>query len=419
MATSPALMAAAKKIHPAPLPAGYIPRGQVPNKINVAPGWKPGDAWDPVTQLERFARVDYGPRNNHITYADVLFDLGDGRYLCLLCWTPIAKGEGFTYSAIDHFKHKHPFELTLHHQQMRHCGYFDKSFGSAFAAVAGAAMGGAAGGGATSAAAAAGGAGDAAATASVPSNSAAYGGFGTLTRLLAACVSLGPFPYRFVCNGATRMLIRGLNGSTEVIPGRKAVASACVDLGEEKKVETRKMFGAVRETYRINVTADGWTSRGKHSYVISTAHWLDDNYNLCSCVAGCAHIKGKHDAPAVRKTILKSMGDNLGIGKDRIDMVTTDNGANYVKAFEQDENITAQSCAAHTAMLVEKKMETVPWFDKVLTSSGAIYNIFAHSTGRIEKLEDSQRAEGKEPKRPVNYSETRWHGGTVQLTRNM
>lgn len=122
------------------------------------------------------------------------------------------------------------------------------------------------------------------------------------------------------------MLIRGLAEPDEKIPGRKAIASACEVLAEEKKAEDRAKIAALPKHKRICCTADGWSSAGKHSYCVVTAHWLDAAYKLQSAIAGCAQFKGKHDAANVRTTIYKSLADNMSIGKERVDVMTTDNG---------------------------------------------------------------------------------------------
>lgn len=148
-------------------------------------GWKEGDPFDPRTQLKRATRLDYGPRND-VTYADVVVDFGNGLYWCLLCWTSISRGDLFSHAMLDHFKNRHSLELTLHHQKQRRCGYYSDAFTGAVRSSA------------------AGGAGDAAASSSgggaatALAHAGGYGGFGSLTKLLAAAVSIGPFPFRFV-----------------------------------------------------------------------------------------------------------------------------------------------------------------------------------------------------------------------------
>lgn len=84
MASTPALLAAAKHISPLPMPVGYIPRGQIPKTISL----KPGHDFNPRIHLERPARVDYRPRHNDINYADVLFDTGAKSYVCLSARSP-------------------------------------------------------------------------------------------------------------------------------------------------------------------------------------------------------------------------------------------------------------------------------------------------------------------------------------------
>ena len=59
----------------------------------------------------------------------------------------------------------------------------------------------------------------------------------------------------------------------------------------------------------IALTTDIWTSRATQSFATTTAHFLDQHWNLTTCVLETVHFPGHHTGTTWRETLV---GGNVG-----------------------------------------------------------------------------------------------------------
>lgn len=104
----------------------------------------------------------------------------------------------------------------------------------------------------------------------------------------------------------------------------------------------------------LAITADGWKGRRMESYLGITAHWIDENFSLCSCVLGVVAISGHHTGKRI-SVMIRNVIDEY-VSKDvQVSCIVSDNGADMLKAgdilSDYFEDFLCHSCFAHTLQL--------------------------------------------------------------------
>ena len=89
---------------------------------------------------------------------------------------------------------------------------------------------------------------------------------------------------------------------------------------------------SLSEATDVATTADCWTSRRK-SYLGETVHWFDEQLNRKSACLAIRRIIGSHSHDVLAK-MLESIHVQYHI-VEKISVVTTDNGSNFLKAFRE------------------------------------------------------------------------------------
>ena len=107
-------------------------------------------------------------------------------------------------------------------------------------------------------------------------------------------------------------------------------------LKKRVKDETRRIKQKITEilenTDYICCTADIW-SGGKRSYFGMTAHILNSSLERESYSLTCRRFRGTHSFDRVAESVI-DVFDHYQIAKQKVVCVVTDNGSNFVKAFE-------------------------------------------------------------------------------------
>ena len=98
---------------------------------------------------------------------------------------------------------------------------------------------------------------------------------------------------------------------------------------EDRKCQLKK---SLRLATYVGTTADCWTNRRK-SYIAVTAHWYDAKLHRKNACLAIRRIRGTHSYDLIAKCIESIHVEYAITGK--VTATTTDNGSNFVKAFEQ------------------------------------------------------------------------------------
>jgi len=174
----------------------------------------------------------------------------------------------------------------------------------------------------------------------------------------------------------------------EAIPDRTTLARNVPSYVEQTKDVVRKKLAA---SEHIAVTSDGWTDDfRKVSYVTVTAHFLDNDLNLHSCILNTGSVAAKKTAEVLGNVVSEVVAD-FGFEMTKVTIVT-DNASNMVAAFR--DRCWRLSCFAHCLNLVVTEMLATDNgdFQMMLTTCKNLVRHFKH-TGLQQKLEKTLKQE--------------------------
>ena len=81
----------------------------------------------------------------------------------------------------------------------------------------------------------------------------------------------------------------------------------------------------------VALTTDIWTSRATQSFATTTAHFLDQQWNLTTCVLETVHFPGHHTGILISQKIREAL-EKYDVTADQISTVVHDEAANAVLA---------------------------------------------------------------------------------------
>lgn len=92
-------------------------------------------------------------------------------------------------------------------------------------------------------------------------------------------------------------------------------------------------------------TTDMWSSRTTHPYMSLTAHFINQDWNLCSRCLQTSYFPEDHTGEMLAKGLRESL-QLWGLQEDRLVCVTTDNATNNILALQLNE-MTRLQCFGH------------------------------------------------------------------------
>ena len=95
--------------------------------------------------------------------------------------------------------------------------------------------------------------------------------------MLASMVILDELPFKFVESEGFHQFCRALNPKF-VIPSRVTVAKDCFQMYMKQKKKLKSVL--TRTDQRVCLTMDTWTFVQNINYMVITAHFIDDDWNL-------------------------------------------------------------------------------------------------------------------------------------------
>ncbi len=97
-----------------------------------------------------------------------------------------------------------------------------------------------------------------------------------------------------------------------------------------------------------------WKSSRKIHFISITVHTFTNKYEHVPIILGCRRIIGQHLSSTIESYIQYEL-DRIGVRKDQIISITTDNGSNIKKATSTLKFGQPIRCMAHNLNLVVKK----------------------------------------------------------------
>ncbi|XP_063222172.1 E3 SUMO-protein ligase ZBED1-like [Bacillus rossius redtenbacheri] len=218
-------------------------------------------------------------------------------------------------------------------------------------------------------------------------------------------------PYRIVESPAFRKYSQNLNSGYQ-LPTRKTVSTVLVpQMYEQTKVKVRL---ALEAADAVTITTDGWTSVKNESYISVTAHYINKDMELHSCLLECFNYDDKHTAVNVAEE-LRRVTHEWGIDR-KVVAVVSDNAANMVAAV----NLTGWthiSCFAHNLNLIVQHGLDGTKTKILLTKVKSIVAFFKRSPQACAKLKSMQEQLGEPCLKLKQEVVTRWNSTYDMLQR--
>ncbi|KAK8594348.1 hypothetical protein V6N13_126156 [Hibiscus sabdariffa] len=143
------------------------------------------------------------------------------------------------------------------------------------------------------------------------------------------------------------------------LPSRYTIRRDCLDLFNSMKRSKKNSFG--KDTSKICLTTDTWTSLQRVSYMVLTAHWIDDEWMLQKRIINFCLIYA-HRGESISQALEKYIRD---WGIKRFFTITVDNtssnsvGIEYLKKKLNHRNVCVANrkyvhtrCVAHIINLI-------------------------------------------------------------------
>ena len=216
-------------------------------------------------------------------------------------------------------------------------------------------------------------------------------------------------PFSIVEDEGFRYYSRLMNPSYS-LPSRSTVTRTIMPHLYEKTLSSTKE--QMLEASAVCLTTDGWTSSTNQSYIAYTAHFINDQYDLKSCLLECSPYTDRHTAENLRDELYRVTSEwNI---KDKIVAVVSDNAADITAAIRLT-GWTHLPCFAHTFNLVVQ--EGLKQIKHVQDKVKAVVEYFHRSTVASEKLKLIQRQMGVKELKLKQDVVTRWNSTFHMMAR--
>jgi zinc finger BED domain-containing protein 1 (E3 SUMO-protein ligase ZBED1) len=173
---------------------------------------------------------------------------------------------------------------------------------------------------------------------------------GKITNLIADLICRDLRPISIVNGGGFRDLLQYLEPGYK-IPSHTHMASI---IAQKHEVGIEKLKVILSKYSPLALTTDSWTSCGLDSYVTVTAHFIDEDWKMVSCIMATRSMEEKHSAENLANRLFSTVVTDYKLEKSNICAIIHDNAANMKRMNElllnEMECPTWSSipCTAHT-----------------------------------------------------------------------
>jgi hypothetical protein len=113
------------------------------------------------------------------------------------------------------------------------------------------------------------------------------------------------------------------------------------------------MIERLTKIHQIALTTDLWKNKNDKYFMSISAHFFDEKFNYISRTIGFKRIASRHLTKNLENFLLDEL-QRLKIQREKIQSITTDNGADIKKAAAAVSH--RLSCTAHNLNLALKKV---------------------------------------------------------------
>ena len=169
---------------------------------------------------------------------------------------------------------------------------------------------------------------------------------------------------------------------------------------------------AVKSATYFTATTDLWTSSARHPYLSFTVHFIDDNWELRSYCLDTVPPFEDHTGQNLAEAAVDILG-NWELQSENLVCTTTDNGSNFIAAFQTLE-WPRISCFGHNLDLAVNKALNIERVQQAIRRCHALVEVFSRSWKKYRDLRQKQTELGLKQKKLISDVVTRW-GSTYQM----
>ncbi|KAE8575740.1 hypothetical protein XENTR_v10003928 [Xenopus tropicalis] len=198
-----------------------------------------------------------------------------------------------------------------------------------------------------------------------------------------------------------------------VLPSRNYFSrTALPNLYQQHRAKVEADLATV---HHFSATTDLWSSRSMEPYLSLTVHFISDDWVLHSHCLQTSFFPDDHTGELLAAGLQEAL-DSWGLSEHRLVAITTDNGANIIKAIEL-HNWTRFQCFGHRLHLA---IETAMKDDRIQRAVGVCKKIvaaFSYSWKKRREMAKVQNELGLPKHQLTTETPTRWGSRQMMIQR--
>ena len=237
-----------------------------------------------------------------------------------------------------------------------------------------------------------------------------------ITEVLSRWPWLDGRPISIVNDAGLRELLHYLEPGYS-IPSTTHIAALIRKQHDDGLVAVKELLSSVDH---LSLTTDIWTSKATRSYATTTAHWINGEWELQSCVLETTHFSGSHTGIKISEQIMNAVS-RFDVPAEKVCAVVHDQAANAElagKILLERHGWESCACSAHCLQNAVKDALQMTDLETLLSRARHLVGHFRHSALKTGQLEEKQRLlKMSSVKHVIQDCPTRWNSAYLMLAR--